>query len=73
MITFLSLYLYYSILAIIRARGLTKKLSVNEVLLQLSRIYMVKHTNDNTGFLEIPKKVEELGKDLKLDILPKIH
>ena len=41
-ITFISIYLYYSMLAIIRRHELTKSLSVNEFLLQLSRIYMVK-------------------------------
>ena len=72
-VAFLSIYLYYSVLAIIRAHDLTKELSVNEVLLQLSRIYMVKYMDGGTGFLEIPKKVENLCGDLELDILPKIH
>ncbi len=72
-VAFLSIYLYYSVLAIIRAHDLTKELSVNEVLLQLSRIYMVKYMDGGTGFLEIPKKVENLCRDLELDILPKIH
>ncbi len=72
-IAFLSLYLHYKILAVIRKGGLSKKLSVNEVLLQLSRIYMVKYTDGKSGFLEIPKKVEDLCKSLKIDILPKIY
>ncbi len=72
-IAFLSLYLYYKILAVIRRSGLSKKLSVNEVLLQLSRIYMVKYMDGKSGFLEIPKKVEDVCKSLDLDILPKIQ
>lgn len=72
-ITFLSVYLYYSILALIRRHDLTKSLSVSELLLQLSRIYMIRYMDGSTGFLEIPKKVEDLCKDLELDILPKIH
>ena len=72
-ITFLSIYLYYSILAIIRRHDLTKGLSVNELLLQLSRIYMVKYKDGNTGFLEIQKRVEDLCKNLEIDILPKNH
>ena len=72
-ITFLSIYLYYSILAIIRRHDLTKGLSVNELLLQLSRIYTVKYMDGSTGFLEIPKRVEDLCKNLELDILPKNH
>ena len=72
LITFLSIYLYYCILAIIRRHDLTKGLSVNELLLQLSRIYMVKYKDGSTGFLEIPKRVEDLCKNLELDISPKI-
>ena len=72
-VAFLSIYLYYSILAIIKSHDLTKELSVNEILLQLSRIYMVRYMDGGTGFLEIPKKVEDLCRDLELDILPKIH
>jgi hypothetical protein len=52
---------------------MTEELSTNELLLQLSRIYMIKYMDGSTGLLEIPKKVENLCKDLNLDILPKIH
>ena len=72
-IIFLSIYLYYSMLAIVRRHDLTKSLSVNELLLQLSRIYMVRYMDGSTGFLEIPKKVEDLCRNLELDILPKNH
>ena len=37
------------------------------------RIYMVKYMDGSTGFLEIPKRVEDLCKNLELDILPKNH
>ena len=72
-ITFLSIYLYYSILAIIRRHDLTKSLSVNELLLQLSIIYMVRYIDGSTGFLEVPEKAEDLCRNLELDILPKSH
>ena len=32
-----------------------------------------KYMDGSTGFLEIPKRVEDLCKNLELDILPKNH
>lgn len=71
-VVFLSMYLHYKVLATIRSADMIGKLSVNEVLLQLSRIYMVSYADGKTGLLEIPKKVEDMVKTLKLDILPKL-
>ena len=70
-VTFLSLYQHYRVLALIRSNDLIGKLSVNEVLLQLSRVYMVKYADGTTGFLDIPKKVENIINTLNLNILPK--
>jgi len=70
-ITFLSLYQHYRVLALIRSKDLVGKLSVNELLLQLSRVYMVKYADGTTGFLDIPKKVENIIEALDLNILPK--
>jgi len=70
-ITFLSLYQHYRVLSLIRSRNLVGKLSVNELLLQLSRVYMVKYADGTTGFLDIPKKVENIIEALDLNILPK--
>ena len=58
-------------LPLIRSKDLVGKLSVNEVLLQLSRIYQVKYADGTTGFLDISKKVENIIEALDLDILPK--
>ncbi|KAA8921842.1 MAG: hypothetical protein F6Q11_07480 [Thermoplasma sp.] len=71
-ITFLSLYQHYRVLALIRSKDLVGKLSVNEVLLQLSRVYLVKYADGTTGFLDIPKKVENIINTLGLNILPKL-
>lgn len=70
-VTFLSLYLHYRVLALIRSKDLVGSLSVNEVLLQMSRIYLVKYADGTKGFLDIPKRVEDVIQSLELDILPK--
>ena len=70
-VTFLSLYQHYRVLSLIRSKDLVGKLSVNEVLLQLSRVYLVKYSDGTAGFLEIPKRVEDMIQSLDLNILPK--
>lgn len=60
-----------SIMAVIRRHDLTKCLSVNELLLQMSRIYMVRYMDRSTGFLEILKRMNDLYKNLELEILTK--
>jgi len=69
-ITFPSLYQHYRVLALIRSKDLVGKLSLKELLLQLSRVYMVKYADGTTGFLDIPKKVENIIEALDLNILP---
>lgn len=70
-VSFLSLYLYFRVMETIRAAEMTSKLSVNELLFQLSKVYLVKY-GDGKGMLsEVPGKVERLVKQLGLDILPK--
>lgn len=44
-VSFISLYQHYRVLAIIRSKDFVGKLSVNEVLLQLSKVYLVKYAN----------------------------
>ena len=44
-ISFVSLYIYYSIFVLIRAAGLTDKLSVKDALLKYSRVYKIIHNN----------------------------
>ncbi len=47
-ISFLSLYLYYSIFVLIRAADLTNKLSVKDVLLKFSKVYKIVRGNRET-------------------------
>ncbi len=65
-VSFLSLYLYFRVLEKIRVAGLIGELSVDELLFQLSKVYMVKHADGKERLTEIPKKVE--GLILKLAI-----
>jgi len=44
---------------------------VKELLLQLSRVYMVKYADGTTESLDIPTKVESIIEALDLNILPK--
>ncbi|MEM4058797.1 MAG: IS1634 family transposase, partial [Thermoplasmata archaeon] len=71
-ITFVSLYLYFRIMNIIKKAGLTKDLSVNELLIELSKVYLVENTDGKVAYSEIPKKVENLISKIGIDILPKI-
>jgi hypothetical protein len=57
---------------IIKKAGLTEELSVNELLLELSRVYLQEYTDGRKTYTEIPKRVENIISKLKVDILPKI-
>ncbi|MEM0195759.1 MAG: hypothetical protein QXJ24_05540 [Thermoplasmatales archaeon] len=70
-ITFLSLYQHYRVLLLIRSKDFVGRLSMNEVLLYLSRIYLVKYADGITRFLDISKRVEGMLQSLDLNILPK--
>lgn len=52
-ISFLSLYLYYKILNLLRKAKLVDKVSVNEVLLELSKVYEI-HIGEKRKLSEIP-------------------
>jgi len=69
-ISFLSLYLYYRILNLLRKNDLVSKVSVNEVLLEFSKVYEI-HIGKKKKLSEIPDKVMKLAKSLGLDIFPK--
>jgi len=72
-VSFLSLYLYFRVLEKIRAADLTNELSVDELLFQLSKVYVVKHADGKERLTEIPKKVEGLIAKLFIEnVLPKI-
>ncbi len=69
-ISFLSLYMYYSIFVLIRSADLTGKISVKDALLKFSRVYMIRSgKRDITS--EIPASVEKLDKTLGTNIFPK--
>jgi len=70
-ISFVSLYLYYATLNTLRRNGLVGNISVNELLFELSRVFMVKYSDGSTGLSEVPKKVERLVQRLGIHILPK--
>ncbi len=69
-ISFVSLYLYYKVLNLLRKAKLVEKVSVNEVLLQFSKVYEI-HLGEKRKLTEIPKKVIELEESLGIDIFPK--
>ena len=69
-ISFMSLYLYYRILNLLRKNDLVSKVSVNEVLLEFSKVYEI-HIGKKKKLSEIPDKVMKLAKSLGLDIFPK--
>ena len=69
-VSFLSLYLYYKILNLLRKKKLTDKISVNEALLELSKIYEIK-TGNTTRLSTAPAKAEQLAKKLDVNLFPK--
>lgn len=69
-VSFLSLYLYYKILNLLRKKELTNKISVNEALLELSKIYQIQ-TGNTTKLSTAPAKAENLAKDLGINLIPK--
>jgi transposase len=69
-VSFLSLYLHYCILKLIRRKKLTGKMSAKEVLLELSKVYQIS-VNGKKSLCAIPNKVEELIELLNIDINPK--
>ena len=69
-VSFLSLYLYYSIFVLIRAADLTNKLSVKDVLLKFSKVYKIVGGKKET-LSEIPSGVEKIDELLVTNIFPK--
>ncbi len=69
-VNFLSLYVYYKALNKISDAGLQKRFSLNDVLLQFSKVKV--YVCDGRRFLgEIPAKVRELAEKLGMDLLLK--
>lgn len=70
-VSFLALYLYFRVLELIRSAGLTSKISVEELLFLLSKVYVVRSGDGRERFTEVPAKVERLVERLGLrDVLP---
>jgi len=65
------LYLYFRVLEEIWRKGLTGKISVKELLFELSKVYLVNYSDGRKMLSEIPERVEELAQTLELDIFPK--
>ena len=70
LISFISLYLYYSIFNLIRSSGLTGRLSVNDALLMFSRVYKI-IDGRREMLSELPASVEKLDSLLGTNIFPK--
>lgn len=68
-VSFISLYLHYKVLNVLRKNKLNDKVSVNEALMELSKIYAIKDGKKQL-FSAIPKKVEALAKVLGVNINP---
>lgn len=66
-ISFVSLYLYYKILNLIKEKDLSNKISVNEVLLELSKVYEVYYDNKRK-LGPIPERVNRLTENLGINI-----
>jgi transposase len=69
-ISFLSLYIYSKIEIALRKANLLDKQSPKDILLELSKVYLVE-LNDCDIISEIPKKVEKLDEKLGLNLFPK--
>lgn len=70
-ISFISLYLYFRILNILRQRDLIGKISVQELLFELSKVYIIYYNDGKKRLSEITKKAERLDKLLELNLFPK--
>jgi transposase len=68
-IGFLCLYLYCRLMILIKREGLTAQYSPKDILLAFSKVMRISYD----GFdqvTEVPKKVRELEKKLKLNLFP---
>ena len=69
-VSFLSLYIYYSIFVLIRGADLTNKLSVKDELLKFSKVYKIVR-GKKESLSEIPSSVEKIDRLLGTNIFPK--
>lgn len=73
LVTFVALFLYYLLLRRLMATGINRRVSVRDVLLELSKVYAVE-IGDRITISEVPKKARTLAQTLglKLELFPKI-
>lgn len=67
-VSFVSLYLYYRVFGLLSLYGKVGKISVNELLFELSKVYAVEYADGQVVVHEVPGKVEALDKELKLNL-----
>lgn len=70
-VAFVSLYLYFRVLELLRKGELIGKISVNELLFNLSRVSLAYHTDGTKRLTEMPAKVERAEKELGVKLFPK--
>lgn len=66
---FLCLYLYCRILNRVKQAEMTARLSPQGLLLKLSKVYAVR-VGGERQITEVPKQVQKIAENLKLDIFP---
>lgn len=71
-ISFLSLYIYSKIEQTLKRADILDKHSPKDVLLELSKVYLVE-LDDCNLISEVPKKLEMLDKKMKLNLFPKVR
>ena len=55
-----TLSLYFSILKKLREKGLTQKISVDEVLFELSKVMLIREKNGREYLAKIPKRAQRM-------------
>jgi transposase len=70
-ISFISLYMYFSILQTLKNNGMSQKMSVKEALFELSKIYVIADGARRT-LAEIPERPKKVADLFGLKLYPKI-
>jgi len=70
-ISFISLYIYFSILEVLKEKKVLQKISVKEALFELSKIYVISYGARRT-LAEIPERSKEIVEIFSLKLYPKI-
>ena len=70
-LSFIFLYIYFSILETLKAKGMSPKISVKEAVLELSKIYAMIH-GAMVSLMEIPEKSQKMADLFGLKLFHKI-